>query len=148
MLSCFDIANYFLAKAKLNDDTISNLKLQKLVYYSQGFHLAIFEKPLFSEKIYAWAHGPVIKELYAKYSSFGSDCIESSEEIDLKKYKEFNAELLDLLDQIFDIYGQFSAWKLRNMTHEEPPWKNTPPNNEITHAKMTDYFTTQFEHDE
>ena len=68
MLNCDDVAKYFLS---LSDDSsgdyISNLKLQKLLYYAQGFHLAIFNKPLFNEPIEAWAHGPVVGSSYRKY---------------------------------------------------------------------------------
>ena len=60
MLSCYDVAQYFLAKSDEDaGDLMSNLKLQKLVYYAQGFALALFDKPLFSERIEAWIHGPV-----------------------------------------------------------------------------------------
>ncbi|WP_208932366.1 Panacea domain-containing protein [[Haemophilus] ducreyi] len=60
--------NYFLSQcnSEENGDLISNLKIQKLVYYAQGFSLAINNKPLFSEKIQAWTHGPVTPELYNK----------------------------------------------------------------------------------
>ncbi|OQY42717.1 MAG: hypothetical protein B6240_13665 [Desulfobacteraceae bacterium 4572_87] len=49
-------------------DLISNLKLQKLVYYAQGFYLALYDEPLFNEPIEAWTHGPVIRELYRSYN--------------------------------------------------------------------------------
>ena len=65
MISCQDVANYFLSLCDEDaGDLISNLKLQKLVYYAQGFHLAISGEPLFDEKIMAWEHGPVIPQLY------------------------------------------------------------------------------------
>ncbi len=56
-------------------DNVSNLKLQKLLYYSQGFHLALFNRPLFEEDILAWEHGPVVREVYRRYSRFGSGAI-------------------------------------------------------------------------
>ena len=60
-LSCYDVAQYFLAKADEDaGDLMSNLKLQKLVYYAQGFALVLLEKPLFPERIEAWIHGPVV----------------------------------------------------------------------------------------
>lgn len=56
MLTCYDIADYFLSLCDDdNGDLISNLKIQKLVYYAQGFSLAINDKPLFEEKIQAWS---------------------------------------------------------------------------------------------
>ena len=60
MLTCFDAADYFLSKIDEDaGDVITNLKLQKLVYYAQGFSLALCGRPLFAERIEAWQHGPV-----------------------------------------------------------------------------------------
>lgn len=44
------------------------------------------------------------------------------------------------MDEVYKVYGQFSAWKLRNMTHEEASWKNTPIGSEITKACMESFF--------
>jgi uncharacterized phage-associated protein len=64
MLSCHDVAKYFLSLTDEDaGDLISNLKLQKLVYYAQGFHLALYDELLFEETIEAWTHGPVIPEM-------------------------------------------------------------------------------------
>jgi uncharacterized phage-associated protein len=65
-LSCVEIAKYFLVQVEEElGDSISNLKLQKLVYYAQGFNLALFDgNPLFDEEIQAWTHGPVVPALY------------------------------------------------------------------------------------
>ena len=62
-----DVAEYFLALANETGGTITNLKLQKLVYYAQAWHLANFDKPLFDAKFEAWVHGPVIPGLYEEY---------------------------------------------------------------------------------
>ena len=66
-VTAFDVANYFLSIPEYED--LTNLKLQKLVYYAQGIHLAIYGKPLFNEAIKAWEHGPVVPELYRKNNS-------------------------------------------------------------------------------
>jgi uncharacterized phage-associated protein len=59
--SAFDIAQYFLWKAQeSNQELLSNMKLQKLVYYAQGLHLALNDAPLFKGKIEAWTYGPVV----------------------------------------------------------------------------------------
>ena len=71
MLNCFDIADYFVRLANETGDYISNLKLQKLVYYAQAWYLAISDEALFEEDFEAWVHGPVIPELYQEYKSFG-----------------------------------------------------------------------------
>lgn len=144
MLSCIDVANYFLTQTDTEDagDLISNLKLQKLLYYAQGFHLSLYGgEPLFGERIMAWTHGPVVREAYHYYKQYGSGPIPVPDEIDAALYNERTA---DFLDEIYRIFGQFSAWKLRNMTHEEPPWKDAAPySGEITHDALIEYFTTQ-----
>jgi len=72
MITVFDVADYFLHVADMDDgdEGITNLKLQKLVYYAQGFHLALYGSPLFSDEIVAWQHGPVVVALYEKYKEF------------------------------------------------------------------------------
>ncbi len=141
MLSCYDVAQYFLAKADEDaGDLMSNLKLQKLVYYAQGFTLAVLDRPLFPERIEAWTHGPVVPPLYHEYKSYGADAIPSSRELDFSKYDQ---ETRDLLDEVYMVYGQFAAWKLRNMTHQEPPWHDTPEGQEITHDALRVYFKMQ-----
>ncbi len=142
MLTCYDVAKYFLCSVDEEaGDLISNLKLQKLVYYAQGFHLALYGTPLFSERIEAWAHGPVVPELYHAYKCYGSGAIPQPDNID---YSIYDQKTRELLDEVYSVFGQFSAWKLRNMTHDEPPWKNVSDTaGEITHKSMQQYFKTQ-----
>ncbi len=142
MHKCKDIAEYFLSKIDLEcGDLISNLKLQKLIYYAQGFSLALFNKPLFSEEIEAWTHGPVIPSLYHEYKGYGSASIPESENVDLSMFSDDEKELLD---EVYSVYGQFSAWKLRNMTHEEQPWIEAEKYAAvISQDSMKAYFKTQ-----
>ena len=141
MLTCFDVAEYFLSKTDEEaGDVISNLKLQKLVYYAQGFTLAVTGKPLFDEQIEAWQHGPVVPDLYHRYKDHGAFGIPAPTNVDFSK---FPAEIKEILDEVYDVYGQFSAWKLRNMTHEEAPWKNTEIGDVISLDLMHKYFKTQ-----
>jgi len=143
MLTCHDVANYFLSLMDEDaGDLISNLKLQKLVYYAQGYHLALFDSPLFDEPIKAWTHGPVIPDLYHTFKVHGSGPIPAPESFD---FERISADVRELLDEVYDVLGQFSAWKLRNMTQKEPPWfeAKDKPVNLITHASMQEYFKTQ-----
>jgi uncharacterized phage-associated protein len=145
MISCLDVAKYFLSLTDEDSgDLISNLKLQKLVYYAQGFHLAIFDSPLFGDNIMAWEHGPVIPMLYHEYKDYGADAI-PPQDFDPAI---FSSEIRDLLDEVYSVFGQFSAWKLRNMTHEEPPWKDGYEGSGlVTHESMKEYFKTLVKND-
>ena len=142
MPTALDVANVFL---KLSEpevgDVITNLKLQKLVYYAQGFHLAVNGSPIFRDPIFAWEHGPVVPDLYHHFKQYGSAALPvPEEEIDKEK---FSKEQLELIADVNDVYAQFSAWKLRDLTHSEAPWIETPKNGEISHALMQDYFKTK-----
>lgn len=143
MLSAKKVAEYFLAKTEPDyEEYISNLKLQKILYYAQGFYLAIHNKRLFADSIEAWTHGPVVETLYHEYKESGSKAIDPPESIDLSIY---NKETTDLLDEVWQVYGQYSAYKLRNLTHEEPPWKDAfkrTPGNLISPDSMRKYFKT------
>ncbi|WP_294629869.1 Panacea domain-containing protein [uncultured Bacteroides sp.] len=136
-----DIANKIISKTDLeHGDTISNLKLQKMLYYQQGFHLAYFGTPLFDEEIVAWQYGPVVPSVYKEYKSFESNSISTSKEpISLSEDEE------ELFDNVYEEYNQFSAVALMKMTHEESPWKNTAINSVISQEKMMSFFKTQIE---
>lgn len=142
MANVFDVADYILSLADEDaGDLISNLKIQKLAYYCQGFHLALNGGiPLFPEQIQAWEHGPVVVDLYRRYSGNGANALTVSQSFDSTCLTENERELIE---EVYSVYGQFSAWKLRNMTHEEAPWVNTGRNEIITNQVMQEYFSTQ-----
>jgi len=141
MLKAIDVAKYFLSLTDEDaEDFTSNLKLQKLLYYAQGLHLALYDGPLFPELIEAWTHGPVVPQVYYTYKGNGSCAIPAPDDLDFSVYDEKTRELLD---EIHNVFGQFSAWKLRNMTHEEPPWKEVADfAGTISHDSMREYFKT------
>lgn len=120
MPTSHDVAKYFLS-VEGDEGEISNLKLQKLVYYAQGFSLALLDKPLFDEPIEAWMHGPVVASLYHRYSPYRSTSIPAPAQFDATV---FSREQRRLLDDVYEVYGQYSAWKLRQLTHAEAPWKD------------------------
>jgi len=85
--------------------------------------VAITGEPLFEDKIEAWEHGPVVLSIYHKYKRYGSSGIPYDETFDDSLLDSLMASILE---QVYQEFGQYSAWKLRNMTHEETPWKETP----------------------
>lgn len=133
-----NVSDFFLCLSDPDvGEIISNLKIQKLVYYAQGFHLAMHDSKLFDENILAWEHGPVVESLYFEYKKYGNQAIPQPESFD---ESTFNPQQIELLKEIYDVYGQFSAWKLRNMTHSERPWIETPRNGVIDPSLMRDFF--------
>ena len=136
------VSKWFLSYNRIaeNDEggeLISNLKLQKLLYYAQGCFLAITGEPLFDDSILAWQHGPVVPNVYHEYKKYGSNGIEFDEDFDSST---FTKEENEILSEVYKTFGQYSAWKLRNMTHNEEPWKNTKIDNEINLDLIKDYF--------
>lgn len=113
------VAKYLLSLTDIEDSDVSNLKLQKLCYYAQGIVSAARGAPLFYDHISAWDHGPVVENLYHTYKCYKSSPIPPEKDFDPAL---FDAADRAALDDIYAYYGQFSPWRLRNMTHEDKPW--------------------------
>lgn len=140
------VARWFLsynriAIAEEGGEYISNLKLQKLLYYAQGSFLALTGRPIFDDKILAWQHGPVVESVYYEYKSNGSNGIVFEDDFD---DKEFSEEENKILSEVYNVFGQYSASKLRNMTHKETPWLQTPLSEEIPQDVIKDYFKKEY----
>ena len=122
-----DIAKWFTKWADFNDAELSNMKLQKLLYYAQGHYLADADEPLFDDEIEAWSHGPVVPSVYHEYKDFGSTEISPAPDFELSSIDRDTAKFLQ---KIWNTYGGLAAWKLRNMTHNEDPWSKHFEDNE------------------
>lgn len=140
-----DIAKWFLNENRKqmnfeDAEYITDLKLQKLLYYAQGCYSAKYNKSLIKENFLAWEHGPVIKEVYDKYKKFGSNGIIFEEDYN----HNLDEETENILKKVFRYFGKYSAWGLRNMTHNETPWKNTEINNIISKEIIKNYFKENY----
>lgn len=129
-------------------EAMTHLKLQKLLYYAQGFSLALSggKQPMFGDTIEAWKHGPIVPAVWKAYKDYGGAPLPLPDGFDPSKGLKDGEQAL--LNDVWNAYGQFSAWKLRNMTHEESPWRNAyePDANEtISQQSMREYFETQIE---
>lgn len=142
MATAYDVAHSFILLDQQNDgEGISNLKLQKLAYYAQGFFLALFGKHLFAEPIEAWAHGPVVPALYHEYKQYGSDYVPIPDGF---SFDAVTQDELILIQEVYEVFGQFSAWRLRNMTHEESPWiEHEEYADTIPEPELMEYFKTR-----
>lgn len=139
-----DIANKLIARAANSGEgeLMSNMKLQKMLYYQQGFHLAYFDTPLFDDEIEAWMYGPVVPNVYNRFKGQGSKGLEPvADEIMLSDTEE------TLFDEVYQVYGAYSASGLMNMTHKESPWQSTPigVGNIISLEKMNVFFKTRLQ---
>ncbi|MFT4204654.1 MAG: DUF4065 domain-containing protein [Chitinophagaceae bacterium] len=143
--NALDVANKIVINTDIDKgDLISNLKLQKMLYYLQGFNLAFFDEKLFDDDIEAWQYGPVVPSVYYNFKDFGKGAIilsEAVEEIHLN-----NEEQEDMFRQVLEEYGKFNAIRLMEMTHEELPWKSTEIKKVIDTQVMKAYFKTLVEY--
>ena len=120
---------------------MTNLKLQKLLYYEQGYHLAAFDSPLFEEPVEAWMYGPVVPAAYDYYHQYGAQALPVEDDvISLTDDEE------ELFSQVFEAFREFSAIGLMNKTHQEYPWASKKDHGRgvvISQSAMKAFFKTQ-----
>lgn len=122
MATAQTVARYFLAFANECHELITNLKLNKLVYYAQSWHLALCDEPLFEDPIEAWIHGPVIPNVYVEFKSYSyRPILDEVEDLDTLKHA-FTPSQCNVLDEVIDVYFAKSAYALEQLTHQEDPW--------------------------
>ena len=142
-----DVADYFIRRSDLEaGDVLTHLKLQKLLYYAQGWHLALYGVPLFEASLEAWEHGPVCPEVWKRFKEKSWNPILPSETSEYPD-SEINQETMDFLSEVWDVYGQFSAKRLEEMTHEEQPWRDAFDQSNIqsgiiSHAALRRFFVS------
>lgn len=123
--SVHSVADYILGKIDAEaGDSITNLKLQKIAYYVQAWHLALLGKPAFNERVEAWAHGPVVRNLYARFADYGWQAIDPTD-TEGDPQADLPEETRDLIDEVWRVYGDFSGSELEALTHSEDPWRST-----------------------
>ena len=122
MVDCLDVARYFIIKAyeDRREASMTNMKVQKLLYYAQSLHLALHDEPLFDEEIQAWRYGPVCPPAYHFFNNFESKQLPIPDKAVLES---FSSDVEALLEEVWDYFGDYHAYYLRDMTHLEFPWK-------------------------
>jgi uncharacterized phage-associated protein len=122
MANVYDVANFFInIVIQSDDDHITNMKLNKLVYYAQGCHLARTGQPLFENNIEAWDYGPVVPAVYHKYKVCGRFPITTVDD-DFSSNK-LSPDETEILIDVMREYGRYTGSALVTMTHAaETPW--------------------------
>ncbi len=118
LISPNQTSDFLLCESRERGDVLTNLKLQKLLYYAQAWHLVHKDKCLFAEDFQAWIHGPVLPSQYQRFKVYEwrpilEEIVSPQLSIDLKCY----------LKEIVDVFGCETATTLELMTHHERPWK-------------------------
>lgn len=118
MFSAHSVAAYIINWCLNNHIPITNLKLQKLLYFVQGEYGGINDKQLILDDFYAWQLGPVIPSVYAEYSIFSSATLPRQ-----KQTARFTSSDVDLINAILQKYAHLSTWYLVELSHQQDPWK-------------------------
>ena len=139
-ITVFHIADWFLAKAKSENKPLKHMKLQKLVYFAYGWHYAYTDMPLFGEKIYAWRHGPVVKDLYERFKPFKGNPITG--DVNCQSVNEF---VESVLEGVWVAYEHYPDTHLSKITHRpDSPWtqayRSYEWDAEIAPESIRDYF--------
>ena len=131
MYPAFSIAKYFIRKGIDDSRPVTNMKLQKLIYFSHGWHLAYTGEPLIDEFVEAWQYGPVVPSIYHSFKSLGNLPIDKPEFIEHVERTlngeltrvELSAEDVAFLDDIWQSHKDFTGRELSSITHlEGTPW--------------------------
>jgi uncharacterized phage-associated protein len=137
-------ADFLLIDCRDRGDVLTNLKLQKLLYYAQAWYLALHQKPLFDEDFEAWVHGPVLPSQYRRFKEFEWKPILR----EIPPLKPDDPVILSHLTEIVDVFGSETAVALEMMTHNELPWKSArsgipldqPSSSVISKESMQSYY--------
>jgi uncharacterized phage-associated protein len=124
MASIKDVSDYVILRltSEGNHD-LNTLKHQKLLYYIQAWHLAFFDKPMFSNKFQAWVHGPVNRSVYDQFKDEkGLYSLLSPNDVSQSEESKLTASDIAHIENILETYATFSPYQLETMTHEEDPW--------------------------
>lgn len=119
LISPRDTADYLINESRERGDVLTNLKLQKLLYYAQAWYLVERGKPLFEEDFQAWVHGPVLPSQYQRFKHLEWRPI--LEEI--SPPTSIDQDLKGYLKEVVDVFGIETATALERMTHNELPWQ-------------------------
>lgn len=144
-MKALDVANFFIVVGSLDEGSeMTNARINKLLYFAQGWHLAMFGEELFDEDFEAWTYGPVIKDIYQRFKSCNRNAIiDTSGEFEME---DLNNETVEFLTSVYCEYMDSSTSALINMTHEKgSPWSEVYVENEsnvIPKELIHSYFGT------
>lgn len=121
-----DVADYIILQATAEESrsSLTNLKLQKLLYYVQAWSYGINQRPFFSngEQFQAWIHGPVNRTIYNRFEQTKLLYSELTMNDRRQDAKDLDDDGKEFVDFILENYMKFTGVQLESMTHKEDPW--------------------------
>lgn len=119
-----DVCDYIIAKAAEDSVGLSVLKLQKLLYYCQAWHLAFEKGRLFDSRFQAWVHGPVSRQIYDRFKD-NKYIYSAVTHADIRStfcFDNLSTDARQHIDAVLTAYAEFTGDQLEYMTHVEQPW--------------------------
>lgn len=121
MKTSLDVASFFIKKDyERSTPSITQKKLQKLVYYAQAWSLVFLDRPLFDGELQAWRHGAVELSLRSEFKNYTYKILPKPDGDETNWTPEDEI----VLDEVWKIYGALSADELEELNHNEMPWLN------------------------
>lgn len=141
-IDAIDLAKYIICKMQEKGQKINHLKLQKLLYYVQAWHLVYTDEPLIEDDFEAWLHGPVNRNVWNYYKRFSI----MLDDLPCEELKEINLteDQQQIIDDVLDEYGTKTGYYLECLTHVEDPWKEAREKGEntiIPKESMKEYYS-------
>lgn len=141
MSTALRVAEYIIYEVQKRKKPVTNIKLQKLLYFTQGVYLAKYNKLAFKDNIIAWRYGPVVKDIYYKYSLYGAEPIIITEEFDSK----ISVILSEIINIVLEAFLNISQTDLIEETIKPgSPWSYTDIDDVISVDDIKDYFLTNY----
>lgn len=129
-VSSLAVANKFLNLAHQEGLQLTNMQLQKLVFFAHGYHMAIEGDPLYSDETKAWPFGPVIPNLYKHLQKYGRSSVTAQ----LPTSETLDDDQISVIDAVWDAYKEYDAWRLSDISHRKgSPWEQTWSKNNFGH---------------
>jgi len=137
MYSAKEISKFIIKLANKRNILITPLKLQKLLYFAQGYNLVLYNKPLFKETIERWGHGPVVPEVYQQYKGHERNPLNETIE---NQHFQIEKKIRQVLEITLNKKGCYTAEDLIDITHEHEIWKQKSKNAIMTKAEIKQFF--------
>lgn len=157
--SALEVARHIINYVNSNDQLLSNLKLQKLLYFVQAEFLISQERICFTDDIEAWDFGPVVSSVFREFKIFGSFHIppvkhyyveDESQPFNFRRVVFYDIEITDedkaVINEVVDYFADYSSATLTDLTLKQFPWKNAYSDscrNVITEESIRNYFLSR-----
>ncbi len=137
LMDAIRLSQYVISCFEEKKSPVTNLKLQKVLYYIQGYFFRELNRPAFAEEIYNWQYGPVVPVVYYEYNYNGAAPLKSS-----RKAKDISlsTEEVALVERVVEKCCNMLSSRLVSKTHSETPWRDSVSGSIISKRSIANFF--------